>query len=96
MKPASARTFSGTNRASQVVVFLGAQIRRQTVHGADEIGDLAEGGASCVLLPAAFQSFAHYIGPRNMALAGFGVDFSDQRIRKPHRERFHEVTVLRT
>jgi hypothetical protein len=78
----------------QVVLLSCAQIRRQPIHGADEIENAVERRGSTPSRPGiSLQAFTHDVGPGDSPLARFRVDLRDQRLGQADGEGFHVASV---
>lgn len=73
-----------------------AQVRRQTLHGADQIRDRVERrGARARGSRAGSEAFANDIGFGKLAAPRLGLNFSGQCIGQTNSQSFHDATVIR-
>lgn len=95
-KPASTSTFLAIARSFQVALLSCAQIGRQAVQRADQIGNgskrrgLTPSGSS-----GALQALANDVGLRTPAVARFDLDLGYERLGQSYGKSFHTISVLR-
>jgi hypothetical protein len=95
-KPASTSTFLAIARGFQVSLLSCAQVGRQAVDRADEIGNgIKRRGLTPCGSSGALQALAHDVGLRTPAPARFHLDLGYERLRQAYGQSFHLSSVLR-
>src|SRR5918998_4339410 len=77
IKLASTRTLAAITRHFEIMLLASTQVRRQSLHRADEIGDGSVRRRHLPLdRPAAHEALAHHIGFRKLPFPRFRVELS--------------------
>jgi hypothetical protein len=94
-KPASTSALVAITGRLEVFFLPPAQVARQSVDRADNVGDGLEQARPLPARPfRARQSLAHHVGLRQFAPARLSFDLGDQAFRQPNRQCLHDATAL--
>src|SRR5882724_9484929 len=95
-KPASTSTFLAIARGFQVSLLSCAQVGRQAIHRADEIGNgIKQRGLTSFGSGGTLQALANHVGLRTLAPPRFRLDLGYERLRQTYSKSFHTMIVLR-